>query len=359
MRKDIVKLKAGLLCCGARVERETAKLLEAEYPHFFDNGFIHAVSIRLYDANVNVIVAEEFSGDSPYLILKRDGCYRVTGEGWDEPVFFYPNLPKTGTFLDEMAMLHSAVCINIWPSTTCCYDTPELKCRFCSLKPETEKPVDPATLSDALRILMAKVPPEYELNFSGGTYGDPDKMVRYWIDLCRRIHEFSSARIAVEFAPPADLSLLGELKASGADAAIMNLEVADPERRKTICPGKSRISYEHYHEAFREAVRVFGWGMVSSVLIGGIQPPEEIMRECEVMAAEGVFPTIMPFHPMDDCELYGLERCRPEELLRMSEHLGDLLVRYDLDYRKQPGCTNCGGCSLENDCSRRKKGTEK
>ena len=89
MRKDIVKLKAGLLCCGARVERETAKLLEAEYPHFFDNGFIHAVSIRLYDANVNVIVAEEFSGDSPYLIIKRDGCYRVTGEGWDEPVFFY------------------------------------------------------------------------------------------------------------------------------------------------------------------------------------------------------------------------------------------------------------------------------
>ena len=353
MSRDLVKLKAGLLCLGARVEPETARLLAAEYPHFFEKGFVHAVNVRIAGANVNISVAEGFTAESPYLIVKRDGKYRVTGGGWDVPIRFYPNLPATGTVVDELAQLHSANCINIWPSTTCSYDTPELKCRFCSLKADAEAPLDIGELCEGLRRLLAQIPKGPALNFSGGTFRDPDWMAGYWIRLCRAIREFSDTGIAVELAPPSDLGLLRELKAAGANAAIMNLEVADPRRRREICPGKSRISYEHYHEAFREAVDCFGWGMVSSVLIGGIQPKEEIMAEIAVMASEGVFPTIMPFRPMDDCELYGFRRCPPEELLEMSAYLGTLLHTYKLESWKQPGCTECGGCSLENDFYRK------
>ena len=359
MNKDIIPLKADLLCLGAKVEKETAKLLAADYPHFFDRGFIHAVNIHTGDANINISVAEEFSSESPYLIVKRQGEYRIIGNSWDEPIVFYENLPQTGTVLDDLARLHSATCINIWPSTTCCYDTPELKCRFCSLQADAETPLDTAELADGLKLLLAQVPKEYILNFSGGTYRDPDWMARYWIDLARKIRAFSDVSITVEFAPPSDLGILREMKEAGINVVIMNLEIADPRRRREICPGKSRISYEHYHEAFREAVKVFGWGMVSSVLIGGIQPKEDIMKECAVMAAEGVFPTIMPFRPMDDCVYYGLERCRPEELMEMSDYLGGLLHKYALDFRKQPGCTECGGCSLENDCYRRREKKEK
>ena len=357
MEKDIIKLKSELLGLGARVEAETAKLLAAEYPHFFDKGFIHAVNLRLtgIDVNICISVSEKFSAGSPYEIVKRCGRYRLIGNGWDEEISFYPSLPKTGTVVDELAQLHSPTCINIWPSTTCCYDTPELKCRFCSLKADAEKPVDTAELADGLKLLLARVPKECILNFSGGTFGDPDRMAGYWIDLARKIRDFSSVSITVEFAPPSDLGLLREMKEAGISVAIMNLEVADEKRRREICPGKSAISYEHYHEAFRGAVKVFGWGMVSSVLIGGIQPKEEIMKECAVMASEGVFPTVMPFRPMDDCVYYGLDRCKPEELAEMAEYLGGLLHTYALDFRRQPGCTACGGCSLENDCYRRRE----
>ncbi len=65
MSRDYIPLKADLLCLGARVEKETAKLLEAEYPHFFDRGFIHAVNIHTEEANINISVAEEFSAGSP------------------------------------------------------------------------------------------------------------------------------------------------------------------------------------------------------------------------------------------------------------------------------------------------------
>ena len=357
MKKDIIRLKAELLCLGARVEAEAAKLLQADYPHFFDKGFVHAVNLRLsgIDVNICVSVSEAFAAGSPYVIVKSGGAYRLQGGGWDEEISFYPRLPLTGTVVDDLAQLHSPTCVNIWPSTVCCYDTPELKCRFCSLKADADKPVDPSELAEGLKRLLAKVPEDVTFNFSGGTYGNPDRMARYWIDLARKIREFSGVSITVEFAPPSDLGLLREMKDAGINVAIMNLEVADPERRRVICPGKSAISYEHYHEAFREAVKVFGWGMVSSVLIGGIQPKEEILRECAIMASEGVFPTVMPFRPMDDCVYYGLERCAPEELAEMAEALGILLHRYALDPGVQPGCTECGGCSLENDCYRRRR----
>ena len=354
MEKDVIRLKAELLCLGARVEKETEKLLVADYPRFFDKGFVHAVNIRTAEANINISVAEEFSSESLYLIVKRDGGYRITGRGWDEPITFYENLPLTGTVVDELAQYHSHTCINIWPSTTCCYDTPEMKCRFCSLMADAEAPLDTGELSEGLRLLLEKVPKNVALNFSGGTYKSPDHMARYWIDLARKIRAFSDVSITVELAPPSDLGILREMKEAGINVVIMNLEIADPARRREICPGKSRISYAHYHAAFREAVKLFGWGMVSSVLIGGIQPKEDIMKECAVMASEGVFPTVMPFRPMDDCVYYGLDRCKPEELLEMGDYLGGLLVKYGLDCRKQPGCTECGGCSLENDCWRRK-----
>ncbi len=163
MTRDIIPLKADLLCLGARVETETAKLLEAEYPRFFERGFIHAVNIHTGDANINISVAEEFSSESPYLVVKRDEQYRIVGKGWDEPITFYENLPRTGTVLDDLARLHSPTCINIWPSTVCCYDTPEMKCRFCSLTADAEKPLDTGEMSRDLRLLLAQLTEEYHL----------------------------------------------------------------------------------------------------------------------------------------------------------------------------------------------------
>ena len=230
MEKNIIKLKSELLCLGARVEAETAKLLAAEYPRFFDKGFIHAVNLRLagIDVNICVSVSEEFSAGSPYEIVKIGEDYRLVGNGWDEVISFYPNLPHTGTVVDELARLHSPTCINIWPSTTCCYDTPELKCRFCSLKADADKPIDTDELAEGLKLLLARVPKEYILNFSGGTYHDPDWMVRYWIDLARKIRKFSQVSITVEFAPPSDLGLLMKIHSdipSGHKVALRDIHV--------------------------------------------------------------------------------------------------------------------------------------
>lgn len=351
-RKEFLRLKAGLLCEGMKMTSEAREELLREYPHFFVKGFVHATNISILGSNLCVSVADGYSSESEYTLSKAENGYRITyGDGKAVPVKFFGALPKTGTVVDGMAQLHAPGCINIWPSSVCCYDTDELKCRFCSLERERSAPVPITELADGIKRLLSLLGEgRYVLNMSGGTYISPDAMADYYIGLVRRVREFSDCDIAIELAPPSELAKLKELKDAGCNAVIMNIEIASEERRKSICPGKSRISYTHYHEALRYAVEIFGHGMTSSVLIGGIQPEDEIIKECEILASEGVFPTIMPFRPFDNCELHGFKACSPDALVEMSERLGEMLRRYGLTPEKQPGCTECGGCSIENDC---------
>lgn len=348
-REDFLKFKAGLLCYGASLTATARLAMENERPEFFEKGFIDAVNMNVNGSNICVSIAEEFSESSEYKLDKDNDGYYIMYKGERNAVRFFHKLPKTDTIVDDLARLHADGCINIWPSTNCCYDKPDIKCKFCSLLPKTKEPIDVDMLAEGIKLLLQQHP-GYTLNFSGATYKSPDIMVEYWCNLCEAIRKFSNCPIAVEFAPPEDLSLIEKLKQSGATVAIMNIEVVDNTLRKKICPGKSAITLEHYHKAFEKAVEVFGFGQVSSVMIGGIQPKEDIMKECERIAPMGVFPTIMPFRPLDDCTLSEMKACDPKDLIEMSERLGHLLRKYGLKPYRQEGCTKCGGCSIENDC---------
>lgn len=357
-RADFLKLKADLLCYGMKIEEDAKAHLEKEYPHFFEKGFIHATNISIYGSNMCVGTADAFSAYSKYTLYRDENSksYRISGSGNDVEVKFFGPMPNTGLSLDGMAQLHSPTCINVWPSSACCYDSEGNKCKFCSIKKKDTEPIDSDLVAEYIKRLLAELgrnaqPKDgYVINLSGGTYKNPDRMMDYYIELVKKIRNFSNCRIAIEFAPPSNLDKISELAASGCDAGIINLEIANDKLRKELCPGKGLISYEHYYDSFRKAVEAFGYGMVSSVLIGGIQPKEDIVNECAKMAEIGVFPTIIPFKPFDNCELVGFKPCDSDELIEMSEKLGAILRKHNLSPMSQPGCTECGGCSIENDC---------
>ncbi len=347
-----IQIKADLLCKGMRVSDRSKQLLSAEYPDFFEKGIMHSINVKFADTNVNVSVADDFARTSPYLLDEKDGSFFISdGNGYTFPIGFFGMLPHTGTIVDTYARLHSTGCVTIWPSSNCCYDKGSEKCRFCSIVKIRETPLDPDELADGIKKLFERSAGNM-LNFSGGTYLNPDNMADYWITLVKKIRAFSDCKIAIELAPPSDLSKLDNLKQAGANVVIMNLEVADDALRAKICPGKSKITREHYYRAFRRAVELFGYGQVSSVLIAGIQPKEDIIAECERLAAIGVFPTIMPIRPLDNANVDFATRCSPDDLKEIANRLAEYLVKYKLDYKLQEGCTKCGGCSIENDCYR-------
>lgn len=347
---DIKRIKSGLLCLGCYASHETGESLVGDMPYFFEKGFSHSVHASVFGSNIAISVSEGFSRISPYELKKAESGYVIATADITVPIKFFPRLPQTGTAVDKLAKYHSPDCITLWPSTSCCYDRPGQKCRFCSLVGEQPLPVDADELADGLRKLYQKVPHAHSLNFSGATYKNPDAMCDYWTRLTEKIRAFYTGDISIEFAPPADLERLDGMKNAGVTNFIMNLEIADPTLRKTICPGKGRISYDHYYAAFKRAVSLAGKGQVSSVLIAGIQPYVDILNECEKMISVGVIPTVMPFRPFDDSSMSELPMCDPDEYLAIEEKLGAMLRSAGLDPEKMSGCTKCGGCSLENDC---------
>lgn len=346
--KTLTEVKAGLLCYGVNVDKTAGEELLCARPYFYDKGFVHAVNANIAGSNVCVSVAEGFSEKSPYHLRGENGKFRIEMESGESiPIVLFDDLPKTNTVIDSLARPHSNHVISLWPSLVCCYDRPGMKCKFCSIKPTEEQAVVPAKdVVDGLHALFEKTD-KYAINLGGGTYLNPDKMADYLIEIVQGIRTFTATPISIEMAPPSDMARIKALKEAGASSLIMNLEIANPELRKSICPGKSAISYEHYYESYRYAVEVFGRGKVSCVLIAGIQPNEEIVSECEKLTDIGVIPTIIPFKAMDDCEFRGRSNCRAEDLLWISARVGKILRKQGLSPKMQEGCTKCGGCSLE------------
>lgn len=346
--KNIAKLKAGLLCYGVNVDKEVGQNLLKSRPYFYDKGFVHAINANILGSNVCFSVAELFSTVSPYHLRAEDGRFFVEDENGERiPVALFDDLPHTGTVIDELARPHSNHVISLWPSLVCCYDSPGKKCRFCSIETTPTQTIVPAQeVIEGLKALF-KITDRYSVNLGGGTYKNPDEMAKYLIEIIEGIRTFSDTPVSVELAPPSDIELIAKLKKAGASSLIMNLEVADPELRKEICPGKSSITYEHYYKCYKRGVEVFGKGRISCVLIAGIQPKEDIVSECEKLTDTGVIPTIIPFKAMDNCYFRDRANCDCEELLWISKRVGAILRQKGLSPQMQEGCTKCGGCSLE------------
>lgn len=348
--KKFAEIKAGLLCYGVNVDKTVGAELLKSRPYFYDKGFVHAVNANIMGSNVCVSVAELFSGVSPYHLKgEGDAFYVENEEGEHIPISLFDDLPKTGTVIDELARPHSNHVISLWPSLVCCYDRPNYKCKFCSIKPtDTQKVVPAEEVVAGLKALFA-LTDKYAINLGGGTYLNPDNMAAYLIEIIKGVRTFTNTPISVEMAPPSNIALIKQLKDVGASSLIMNLEIADDAKRKLICPGKSSIAYDHYYKCYRYGVEVFGRGKISCVLIAGIQPKEDIVSECEKLTDIGVIPTVIPFKPMDDCEFNYIKNCPADELLWISTKLGKMLREKQLSPKMQEGCTKCGGCSLETD----------
>ena len=345
--KKLAEVKAGLLCYGVNVDKAVGAELLKSRPYFYDKGFVHAINANILGSNVCVSVAELFSGESPYHLSAKDGKFFITFDNESVPISLFDDLPKTDTVIDMLARPHSNHVISLWPSLVCCYDRPGKKCKYCSIKPTDEQTIVPAgEVVEGLRALFEKTQ-RYSINLGGGTYVNPDNMVQYLIEIIKGVRTFTNTPISVELAPPSNLNLIAELKNAGASSLIMNLEVANPELRREICPGKSSISYEHYYSAYKKGVEIFGRGKISCVLIAGIQPKEDIVAECAKLTDIGVIPTIIPFKAMDDCEFHDKPNCNHQELLWISTQVGAMLREKGLSPEMQEGCTKCGGCSLE------------
>lgn len=352
-KRDLLTIKAELLCFGIRLEGKTAAKLVTYNSYVLDGGFIHAAHFLIDDVLVNTCVSEEFCSKSPYSIEELNGSlYLLKNSSIVTKINILSEPSWCTEVVDDITIgdvlrPHSLNCISCWPKTSCDYGSEDIRCKFCSLcSSDLHDSVPPPIIGKMVK-KATSYNKDYEINLSGGTCNQPDKSADYLASVCSEIRKYSNNYISVELAPPDSLYYIQKLYDNGASSIIMNLEIYDDKLRRKICPGKSTITKERYYEAFKESVNIFGRGKVSSVLLAGIQKEEDIKEASMKMVSIGVIPTIIPFKPLDNCLMKNWEVTDPEQLLRISDFISEKLIVNNLVPHEQKGCTNCGGCSLE------------
>lgn len=137
-----------------------------------------------------------------------------------------------------------------------------------------------------------------------------------------------------------------ELKEAGVSEVKYNIEVADSEIFKNVCPGLSETDVFFELE---EAVRYFGRGKVFSNLIIGLgESDEKVEQMIEKMAALGVIVCLRPIYEnplrLENC---FMERPSKERLLKLFAIQKRISQKYELFPEKsETMCSLCTGCDL-------------
>lgn len=351
--EELIQLKAKLLCYGVKAGRNTQMYMKEINPYVLDKGFMHAAHFLVDNLVVNTCISEKFCQKSPFMIEVIDDRLELYEK--DKYITEIEVLPLPqwcndyveGYRVGDYIRPHSPNCVACWPYLLCNYYTQGKQCQFCSMGSYHIQTILPEYIVGKMIKKSLEYNPEYEVALSGGTCNEPDHSINYFAKVCENARKYGAEYISVETAPPSELSYISKLKYSGATAIIMNLEVADDNLRKLLCPGKSSISQLHYMYAYEEAVKAFGVGNVSCVLIAGIQKAEDIIKKSSELINLGVIPTIIPFKPLDGCLLKEYKTVVPDELITISEEIEKMLNMHGLLAADQKGCTRCNGCSLE------------
>jgi radical SAM enzyme (TIGR01210 family) len=347
-KNDTLDLKANLLCYGIHIKDEKTIDVLSEPPYLIERGFVHSTNILLGDVPVNVCINDTFCLNSPYEVIARGNVINLFYKGeYVRNISLLKLEPWCFDSIDgykigEYLRPHSQNCIAMWPNWNCCFSD---KCKFCSLK--NDKPTLSSETAAKMICHALSYNSKYEVALGGGIFESFEENVKYYSEIAHLVLQNYSVLISLETIPPLSKKEMLIYKESGISSLIMNLEIFDDDLRKNICPCKFTITKDRYFEAFKEAVEIFGKGQVSSVLLVGIQPTEDLIQAASRMTKLGVIPVIMPFQPLSNSSMMDYSVTDVDEYLEVSSRVSKMIIDNNLTNFISIGCTKCGACSLE------------
>ena len=222
-------------------------------------------------------------------------------------------------------------------SERCIYD-----CRFCAV-PRLKGGIKSQETVIQMVEEAARTGSMQAISLTSGVEVSPqqegEKMTAMVRELCR-----FGVPIGVSICPYPGVNRL--LHEAGAVEVKYNLECADRELFKRVCPG---MSYQEIMDALVEAVEIFGKNHVFSNIILGLGESDEVLRRTiDDLTEKGIIPVLRAVypHPLRAGEAV-MERPSAERLLDLARYLKDALEKNRLDGRAAlTGCYRCTGCDL-------------
>ncbi len=318
-----------------------------------------AVTVNSTTAMVPIFT--NIAAQSPYTVRVDRATDQTVLELDGEPIsaISFPHQPQfyslttaDGIPYSKIALLHSRDVLATTVLQTCMrYNDTATSCQFCAIGQSLEagRTIARKTPDQLAEVAEAAVRLDgvKHLVMTTGTPNTSDRGAAYLTECAKAIIAKVNLPIQAQCEPPDDFIWFERMKAAGIDSLGMHLEAADPQVRAKIMPGKASVPVEYYFEAFAAAVKVFGWGQVSTYLLAGLGDSLETLLEvCERLIQVGVYPFIVPFVPITGTPLANHSAPKSEFMFTLYEQVGKMLKRagmFSSDIKA--GCAKCGACS--------------
>lgn len=318
-------------------------------------------AITIGDRTIMVPVYTDASKSSPFeatgpgldgsAILLRNGA-PIAKITYPRQARFYALQTLDGVPYWKIAQLHSHDVLATTVLQNCIrYTDRATSCQFCAigqslLENRTIAHKTPAQLGEVTRaaVLLDGVK---HVVLTTGTPNVIDRGAAILCESARGIRSAIDIPIQGQCEPPRDHSWFAKLLDAGIDTLGMHLEAVTPEVRQKIMPGKATVSLERYFDAFESAVKIFGWGQVSTYILAGLGDTREaILAVCERLVSLGVYPFVVPFVPVSGTPLSAHPAPTPDFMRSLLPEVGRMVSRANIRSADiKAGCGKCGACS--------------
>lgn len=284
-------------------------------------------------------------------VVEREGV-AIAPLSFPKQPEFYRLTTADGIPYWKIALLHSRDVLATTVLQTCMrYRDTATACQFCAIEQSlaAERTIARKTPAQLAEVAEAAVRLDgvKQLIMTSGTPNTSDRGAAYLTECAKAVKAAVNLPIQVQCEPPDDFVWFERLQAAGVDSLGMHLEAADPAVRAKIMPGKAEVPVDYYFQAFEAAVKVFGWGQVSTYLLAGLGDRLETLVEmCDRLIAIGVYPFVVPFVPITGTPLANHPVPNSEWMYTLYQQVGDRLQRAGMSSANiKAGCAKCGACS--------------
>lgn len=110
------------------------------------------------------------------------------------------------------------------------------------------------------------------------------------------LREKATEGLIVVITPPTNMNLLNQLKESGVNIVVFNLEVGNEPWFSKYCPGKSTLGRDFFIERLKYSVDIFGYGKVWTNFVLGLEPVKDLLNVCRELAHYGIVSSANVLH---------------------------------------------------------------
>lgn len=297
-----------------------------------DDVWVNA-PIALHNPNF-VTDATPFTLDlGPDGLVLSGGGWSSGAEVWLPPAYHGSNAPW-GRPWNDYVFSHGDR-VRLAPIGGCA-----MACKFCNLPyedPYLTKPVE--HLVAAVRTALEDpVQPARHMLISGGTPRPDD--VSYLRDVYRTVLQaFPGLEIDIMMAPVEGLLDVAELRDLGLHQLSVNLEIFDAGVARPLMPHKFRQGRDRYLTFIEEAAAIMGPGGVRSMLMVGLEEPEQTLAGVQAIVECGGTPVLSPFRPDPATPLRA--RTPPDAKMLRDVFLAALDIVRAAGGKLGPSCAPC------------------